>query len=171
MQMLERSSILWNYLPSDIRGLIEDGEKLVEFAQTSGSHGATDFSYIVFPFSKAYEGFLKRFFLDLDIIKEDEYYGDDIRIGRILNPTFMVEKQNIFEKLCSLPEGDKKLAEGLWMAWRHGRNQVFHYFPHNFRRLTFEDAFAIIQELLTAMNTAVEGCKLRVVKPHVETIV
>lgn len=83
MQKIDRNSNLWNYLSSDLKGLIEDGEKIIDHAIKHGENGSSDFSYIVFNFAKAYEGFLKHLFLDLGFIQEDDYYGDDIRIGLI----------------------------------------------------------------------------------------
>lgn len=158
MQKISRKSALWDYLPPDIEGLIIDGEKLIEHANKHGAHASTDFSYLVFPFSKAYEGFLKKFFLDLDIIQEDEYYGDDIRIGRILNPYFIRDHERLFERLCKPSVGKEDLVEKMWLAWKKGRNQVFHYFPHNFRRLNYKEALELVDAIIEVMHLAVEGC-------------
>lgn len=163
MQVIDRKSPLWDYLPEEIKGLIVDGEALVDQAKNQ-QEMISDFSYLVFPFSKAYEGFLKRFFLDLDLINEDEYYSDDIRIGRILNPHFMKSEGNIFDKICDdentkIKEG-REVAEKLWAIWKRGRNLVFHYFPHNFRRLSYEEAVEIVKDLVDAMETAVVECGL-----------
>jgi len=149
MKLIERRSALWTYLSNDIRGLISDGELLVGQVQDI-SNKVSDYSFLVFPFSKAYEGFLKKMFLDLILIREDEYYGDDIRIGRILNPGFVHEHANVFKKLAT------STAEDLWKIWKRGRNQVFHYFPHNFRKLNYEEAVEIIEDLIVAMSRAVK---------------
>ena len=159
MDLVNRKSALWQYLPSEIKGLIEDGEKILAHAHEH-QENLSDFSYLVFPFSKAYEGFLKRLFLDLDLIREDEYYGDEIRIGRILNPHFMKEKGNVFNKLCSKTGNGNDIVQQLWETWREGRNEVFHYFPHNFRRLSYKEASKIIQDILRAMESAVGSCYL-----------
>jgi hypothetical protein len=160
MQTIDRESALWEYLPDEIRGLITDGEELIDHAVKHGENGSTDFSYLVFSFSKAYEGFLKRLFLDLDLIQEDAYYGDDIRIGRILNPGFLKDKKNIFGKLCKPNHTGEDVAHKMWSIWRKGRNQVFHYFPHNFRRLSYDESLEIITEIIDAMSSAVASCKL-----------
>lgn len=161
MQVISRNSPLWQYLPSEIKGLIEDGEELLDHAIKHGDGSASDFSYLVFSFSKAYEGFLKRMFLDLDLIQEDEYYGDDIRIGRILNPSYLRENRNIFTQLCDPKHTGENIAKRMWEIWRRGRNQVFHYFPHNFRRLSYEEALSIIDEMISTMEAAVSTCSLR----------
>lgn len=158
MEVIERNSQLWNYMPSDIQGLIEDGEELIDHAIKHGHGASTDFSYLVFPFAKAYEGFLKRLFLDLDLIQEDDYYGDDIRIGRILNPGYIKDNKNVFGRLCDPRHAGEDVATKLWMTWKSGRNQVFHYFPHNFRRLSYDEAMTIITEVIESMSAAVVSC-------------
>ncbi len=165
MEVFDKNSALWTYLPEEIKGLFLDGEQLLDHAEHHKGK-TSDFSYLVFPFSKGYEGFLKRFFLDMGLIREDEYYSNDIRIGRILNPNFIKEKDNVFIKICrdnkTTPREGRKIAEDLWNIWRRGRNQVFHYFPHNFRRLTHEEALEIISQMVTSMENAVLGCKLNI---------
>ncbi|OGC45524.1 hypothetical protein A2V49_04840 [candidate division WWE3 bacterium RBG_19FT_COMBO_34_6] len=153
MQLIDRNSSLWSYLTDDLKGLISDGEILLE-QNNQAQNNLTDYSYLVFLFSKAYEGFLKKLFLDLKFIREDEYYGDDIRIGRILNPRFLDEHENVFKKLVSNEGTGEQLAAHLWELWKLGRNQVFHYFPHNFRRLSYQEAFDIIRDLIGGMEDA-----------------
>lgn len=160
MQKIDRNSALWNYLSTDLKGLIEDGEKIIDHAIKHGENGSSDFSYTVFNFAKAYEGFLKHLFLDLGFIQEDDYYGDDIRIGRVLNPSFMKDNKNIFGMLCDPKHAGEDVATKMWEVWRKGRNQVFHYFPHNFRRLSFDEAMGLVDDFVFAMNAAVESCKL-----------
>lgn len=155
MNFIDRKSKLWKYLPEEIRGLLEDGEKLsVECHSLSGN--VSDYSYLVFPFAKAYEGFLKQLFLDLDLIHEEDFYSDDIRIGRILNPIFIGKPFSVYEKLKKHSKSGEAVVERLWNIWTHGRNQLFHYYPHNFRRLSKEDADKTIKEMIECMNIAVE---------------
>lgn len=156
MEVIKRDSITWEYLSEEIQGLIVDGELLLDHAKDH-MESISDYSYLVFPFSKAYEGFLKRLFLDLDLMREDEYYSDEIRIGRVLNPNYMKEKENVFYRLC----GSKEVAKVLWDVWKRGRNQVFHYFPHNFRRLGYDEALGLIKDIVFAMNRAIMACKLK----------
>lgn len=163
MEIVGKESDLWEYLPKDIKNLVKDGEDLISHVHSKRNE-ISDFSYLVFPFAKAYEGFLKSFFLDLGLIKEDDYYSNDIRIGRILNPHFINKKGNIFSKICDHPKTRRDegriLAEKLWAIWRRGRNQVFHYFPHNYKRLSYDEAISIIENLAEAMAAAVKGCSL-----------
>jgi len=161
MVLIERNRPLWKYLPDEIQGLIADGETLVNFVLSNDkSHEISDLSFMVFPFAKAYEGFLKKLFLDIGMIQPDEYYGDDIRIGRILNPSYLAEKGNVFAKFCEGTPDKKVLSQKLWDAWKQGRNSVFHYFPHNFKKLDFDEAMDLIRGFVDAMETAVENCNI-----------
>ncbi len=164
MELISRESFLWGYLESDIRGLIADGELLFDLVEEKDK-GTTDFSYLVFSFSKAYEGFLKKLFLDMQIINEKDYYGDDVRIGRILSPKYREDHHEVFDKSClenSAEEDDtgKDLGDRLWETWHRGRNRVFHYFPHNFRRLSYTEALDIVRQVVSQMEEAVRVCCL-----------
>ena len=158
MQVIARNSKLWKYLSSEVRDLIEDGEIVLSFVYEN-KHRAeiSDYSFIVFPFAKAYEGFLKKFFWDVGLITEDEYYGDEIRIGRLLNPSYE-DKSSIYNKVCKKTGASKDIPKRLWNAWKRGRNMVFHYFPHNFKKLRYEESLDIINDLINAMAQVVSVC-------------
>ncbi len=150
--LIDRTSRLWIYLDNDLKGLVLDGEELLEDVKRH-EKTISDYSYLVFPFSKAYEGFLKRLFLDLKLIDKADFYGDSIRIGRILNPSFKHEKASVYNALHKhLP--DRDLSEHLWTVWRNGRNLVFHYYPHNFRKLTYREAENLVGDIIGAMEFA-----------------
>jgi hypothetical protein len=159
--MIEETSRLWQYLSPDMQALVRDGEYLVEDSihhttPLLASGGApTDFSYLVFPFAKLYEGFLKKLFIDAAIITEREYHSDHYRIGKALSPN-MVRRlgDRSAYKQISDRYGDQ-LAARLWNTWKEGRNLVFHYFPHNYRSLTRPAAVEIINQLVGTMSEAV----------------
>lgn len=160
MQVLPRHTFLWEYLSDYQKALIMDGEMLLEHSNLLKKN-VSDYSFLVFPFSKAYEGFLKKFFLDIGLIKQDEYYSDEIRIGRLLNPGYMKKNGGgLYFSLCKHEKGGQELSDVLWGVWKKGRNEVFHYFPHNFKKLTYEEALGIIQEVVKAMELAVTQCQL-----------
>lgn len=170
MQVIGRDSLLWKYISEDTRGLIMDGEMLLDHAGKV-PHEVSDYSYLVFPFAKAYEGFLKTLFLDLKLIKKSDYYGDDIRIGRILNPHFKSKKYSVYSKLCRHNGINEEIPEKLWKMWKKGRNQVFHYFPHNFRKLSYQEALQIIRGFAEAMATVIEKCGIEVLEEKISTLV
>lgn len=163
MPLVAHDSVLWKYLSPELRDLIKDGESLVQFASNSrGVYAISDFSFIVFPFSKAYEGFLKMFLLDIGLIHEEEYYSDSIRIGRILNPHFSHEQDNVFNRICNKSRSNRgsEISHRLWEVWQRGRNRVFHYFPHNFRKLSYEEAMEIVNDLVGVMTVAASECRV-----------
>ncbi len=157
---MSRKSALWSYLEPDLQGLIQDGEMLLDYAESMKGK-VSDYSFLVFSFSKAYEGFLKKLFLDLGIMREDEYYSDEIRIGRVLNPHYINEHGHYYKALCLHEKGGESYALHLWDIWHKGRNQVFHYFPHNFRSLSLNEALEIIHNIVEAMQNAVGKCDLK----------
>ncbi|MEN9389689.1 MAG: hypothetical protein RLY61_773 [Candidatus Parcubacteria bacterium] len=160
MHIVNRHTFLWSYLSDYQKGLIVDGEMLLDHLHLF-KHDISDYSFLVFPFSKAYEGFLKKFFLDIGLIKQDAYYSDDIRIGRLLNPgTTKRSGGDLYLLLCKHERGGKELSDILWDAWKKGRNEVFHYFPHNFKKLNYDEAISLITQIAAAMEIAVTQCDL-----------
>ena len=83
IDIIDKKSKLWIYMPEEIRGLILDGEfLLLDCHATSGK--VSDYSYLVFPFSKAYEGFLKQIFLDMGLIREEDFYVIPLPMSQLL---------------------------------------------------------------------------------------
>ncbi len=153
--MIEESSILWHYLLPDMRALLRDGEFLVEDSARHTDAPPTDFSYVVFPFAKLYEGFLKKLFLDAGIIGERDYHSDHFRIGKVLSPNLVrrLGPRSAYGEISK--RFNNELAARLWHAWKEGRNMVFHYFPHNFRRLTRVQAIELASTLTNTMAESV----------------
>jgi hypothetical protein len=50
--------------------------------------------------------------------------------------------------------GSEELANEVWECWKIGRNQVFHYFPHNIKALTFDEAEQVISQIIKTMSDA-----------------
>ena len=74
-----------------------------------------DYSFVVFPASKAYEGFLKKLFLDLGFIDEQTYHGRRFRVGKALNPSLDRRKyknESFYDKTVDYC-GEKDLADTL----------------------------------------------------------
>lgn len=154
--MIPNSSRLWQYLGPDMRALLRDGEFLVEDSARHTDAPPTDFSYVVFPFAKLYEGFLKKLFLDAGIISERDFHSDHFRIGKVLSPNLArrLGPRSAYGAI-SLKFG-AGLAARLWHTWKEGRNLVFHYFPHNFRRLNRTEAVELVDTLTNTMKESVE---------------
>lgn len=116
----------------------------------------SDYSFIVFPMAKAYEGFLKQYLFQLRLLSSEEYQGRRFRIGRALNPdlrTNQRDEQWLYDdvvRLCS-----HELGQQLWGTWLQCRNRVFHYFPSaKTKRLTLLQAGEYLALMVTTMTEA-----------------
>lgn len=136
------------YLSEQQYLLISDVENI--FLCLKDNH-INDYSFVVAPAAKAYEGYLKDFFLKLDIIDQYNYESDRFRVGKTLNPSLRYRRFSIYKKLADLHQDGEELAEKLWTAWKQGRNEIFHYFPKNIKKLTREEAETRVNLILKAI--------------------
>lgn len=154
--MMQPSSLLWQYLSITQRQLALDGQLLLADRKNHPNEELSDYSYLVFPFAKLYEGFLKQLFRDLEIISEREYESTHFRLGKVLSPN-LIRRLGIKSAYGAVTKRyGPHLSEVLWNTWKQGRNLVFHYFPHNVRRLSLEEATNIIHMIVDTMNEAVD---------------
>lgn len=137
------------YLSADQKKLTQDVEILL--GKLKDQNDLSDYSFLVSPISKAYEGYLKDFFYKLNIIDQYNYASDRFRVGKTLNPSLRYKRFSIFQKLSDLDEKGEELAELLWDAWKYGRNEIFHYFPNKVKNITFSDAEARIYLVTNAI--------------------
>lgn len=128
--------------------LINDVQSVLK--KLEGDH-INDYSFLVSPIAKAYEGYLKDFFLKTRIIDKYNYESDRFRVGKTLNPSLRYKRFSIYQKLANLNEEGEELAEKLWTAWKYGRNEIFHYFPNKIKYLTRDEAEDRIKMLLEAI--------------------
>lgn len=159
--MITEGSPLWQYLSSAQRVLAADGAFLLRDSAVHRDQEPTDYSYLVFPFAKLYEGFLKQLFLDLGIIGMRDYESDRYRIGKALSPHLVRRLRGRSAYGALEQRFGASLAIQLWDAWKEGRNLVFHYFPHNLRALSHEQAQRVIAKLILAMEQAVLKTQVR----------
>ena len=157
----------WNYLEEDLRELINQSFLLLDTAENWKEHlppGSEfhDYAFVVFPAAKAYEGFLKRLFLDLEFITQEEFKGKRFRVGKALNPSLdrrRYKDQSVYDKIINFC-GGKELAESLWIAWKEGRNLLFHWFPNEKNAITLSEAKQKVDMIINAMNFAFKECKI-----------
>lgn len=142
------------YLSPDQDSLIADIEIIRN--RLSETDAISDYSFLVSPIAKAYEGYLKDFFLKIGIIDKYSYESDRFRVGKTLNPSLRYKRFSIFQKLADIHEEGEQLAEELWTAWKFGRNELFHYFPNNLKKINRADAEDRIDLLLKAIIKAGE---------------
>ena len=140
------------YLSENQDRLVSDVEIILN--RLKNEDNISDFSFLVAPIAKAYEGFLKDFFLKLGIISDNEYESDRFRVGKTLNPSLRYKRFSVFQKLADYHQQGEELAETLWDAWKFGRNEIFHYFPSSFKSLSQNEAEDRISLVLRAIIKA-----------------
>ena len=176
MDLKLENKVWWSYIEEDLQELLVASEFLANTVRSwggdlpAGSKVFHDYSFVVFPAAKAYEGFLKKVFLDMKFITNEDYHGKRFRIGKALNPFLEKEYRNsesVYDKLVKycrgLPAGrqGKELADKLWEAWTQGRNTVFHWFPDEKRAISFQEAEEKIKLIISAMDMAFDGCIIK----------
>ncbi len=121
-----------------------------------------DFSFIVFPMAKAYEGFLKKVLLDLNLISHKVYYGRRFRIGRALNPDVSLKQRDkwwLYDDLTRML--NEELAQEIWQTWLQCRNHVFHFFPDGGKALSFDEATGCLNKMQDVMEATIKLMKKR----------
>ena len=161
-ELINRQSPLWNYLLPEQKEIVSDCEKLIEDANLHPKK-LTDYSYIVFPMAKVYEGFLKKFLLDTGLIHLQQYQSYHLRIGKVLNPNLPdhLRIEGLYDKICS-QVGSKDIADRFWQTWKKGRNLLFHYFPGNLQKISLDQSVGITQEIVATMSDALTACPMPV---------
>lgn len=166
MEALQQK-VWWNYLETDLQKLFETSFFLINTVKSwgadlpGGEEKFDDYAFVVFPAAKAYEGFLKKMFLDLKFITEEDYYGKHFRIGKSLNPSLPKEirTQEVYGKIVTHC-GGKELADKLWEAWSLCRNIPFHWFPDEKNVVTLDEAVEKVDMIVSAIDKAFTDCKL-----------
>ena len=149
----------WNFLEDDLQELLKESLLLENLFQEkinlNNNEEFHDYSFVVFPAAKAYEGFLKKLFLELGFIKEADYFGKHFRIGKSLNPFLPeeLEKESVYKKLVDF-SGNEKLAAFLWETWKLSRNSTFHWFPNEKNAINFGEAERRIKMIISAIDEA-----------------
>lgn len=148
---------LRGFLGLELVPLWTDGEKLL----ASVTAGFTDYSFVVFPLAKVYEGFLKKLFLAIGAITESQYNNDRWRVGRALNLELEKEfrhVESVYDRIVA--HAGVEIADEMWRVWKRGRNQVFHFWPGRSEPLSLEKAKEIGREIETVMEKSLEECKI-----------
>lgn len=149
----------------DLRELFNQSILLIKIFANEEYDGKNfhDYSFIVFPAAKAYEGFLKTLFKDLGFISENEFYSKRFRIGKALNPSLEKElrsRESVYDKLVEYC-GGKELSDKLWDTWTSGRNILFHWFPHEKNAISYTEAKVTVLKILDTMDLAFKECKIK----------
>src|SRR5438477_11675894 len=80
---------MWGYLSQGQQDLLTEGQYLMNDVIKDHAYNFKDYSFLIFPFAKAYEGFLKKLFLDLKFISHLDYISDHYRLGKFMSPNLL----------------------------------------------------------------------------------
>lgn len=150
--LVDKKSAFWSYLSQGQKDLVEEGLYLMNDIVRDHAYQFKDYSFLVFPFAKSYEGFLKKIFRDKNLISRLDYISDHLRLGKMMSPN-LIGKLGPDSLYVKLEDGySKDLADKIWNIWKNGRNQVFHYFPHNTKAINFSQARGICMDILRTME-------------------
>lgn len=121
-----------------------------------------DYSFVVFPMAKAFEGFLKKVLVDMDLAGEQMVYSHHFRIGKSLNPDLPIKYRRddwLYGKIDEVfgRSGDNNLATDLWSVWKEGRNLLFHYFPDHQEFISLGEAGEMLERIVGVMERVVES--------------
>ncbi len=159
MHISQLNPPFWTYLSGMQKDLILQGDCLMQNVVSKICYNFKDYSFLIFPYAKAYEGYLKQLFLDVQFITEEDYVSNHFRLGKYLSPHLIdhLGDQSLYAQIRNSSTRD--LAELIWQTWKTGRNQIFHYYPHNNKLVSYEDAQEIAQQILQVMEKAYEDLK------------
>ena len=151
----------WTYLDEDLQELLLQSFDLLRVSRELESYH--DYSFIVFPASKAYEGFLKKIFYDMGFISLEDYEGTRFRIGKALNPSLEQDARGdqwVYGKLEQFCNG-KDLPDTLWKTWKECRNLVFHWFPREAKAIARDEARDKLTQIIWAIDSVFRECKIK----------
>ena len=132
----------WKYLTDPMRDLAGESFILLE-REEKLQEGLHDYSFVVFPMAKAYEGFLKKLFVDL----------------KALNPNLPKRYQWdwVYDRLTLACKGEETAME-MWEVWKKARNRTFHFFPDHHEFISLEQAKELIGEIADVMEKSLIQC-------------
>ena len=152
--LINKESKFWLYLSQGQKDLLSEGLYLMDDIIRDQAYQFKDYSFLVFPFAKAYEGFLKQIFRDKDLISRLDYISDHLRLGKLMSPNLIgkLGDKSLYKKIQE--RYSQELADKVWNVWKSGRNQIFHYFPHNFKAISFNESRELSLKILKTMEEA-----------------
>ena len=156
-----KGKIWWDYVHEDLKELLSESLLLLE-KDAHWEEKFHDYSFVVFPAAKAYEGFLKKLFLDLGFITQEDFYGKRFRVGKALNPALpkrIREEEGGYDKIVEFCNGHE-LADRLWEAWKKCRNETFHWFPEEKNAISLEESGQKVAMVIETMDLAFKECKV-----------
>jgi len=150
----------FNKLNSTQKKLLKQSFYLLKLVQKDNLK-LFDYSFLVVPAAKAYEGYLKKWLFDLDLISRHDFEEEFFRIGKALNP----ELENIarLKKECLYNEISEKCGERtaqfLWRTWKRCRNRLVHYFEKEKQNFNLQQAKERLKQIVAAIELSSQFSK------------
>jgi len=135
------------FLDNNQRKLLHDSLLIKTIFTASDSYKIfnsllNDFSIMVFPLAKGFEGYIKKLFLTIGLITEKEIKDDPYKsIGKIINNEDKLKMKLIDKKRY------KSIPKLLSVQWDLSRNIIFHYDLDQPEIINKEDAFKKIEDI------------------------
>jgi hypothetical protein len=154
-----KNEAFWSYLDESEKELLGESFLLLS-REEQDNHTWHDYSFVVFPAAKAFEGFLKKLFFDLGFLSQQQYQGDRYRIGRALNPNLEKElrAESAYDQLAKYCD-NPGLPDFLWQTWKNSRNLLFHWFPWHKNCISLSEARERVEMIVEAMRMATTSCR------------
>lgn len=110
------------FLGKEILQLRLDTQKLIELNDLEDNN-FYDYSFIIQPYAKAFEGFLKKVLVELKIVGLEEFKVDpSIPINKFFNPKDGIVKDNLPDK-----KRDKAIPSVIFSVYQECRNDILHF--------------------------------------------
>lgn len=116
-----------------------------------------DYSFVVFPFAKAFEGVLKKILVEAGFLKEGELLEDpSLSINKYFNP---VGNQKILESVKDKTR-DKAIPYVIYSTYQECRNQIIHYDSYRDNRVkSLDEARFYLERIEDAIEKAYDAFK------------
>jgi len=153
----------YEYLDESMKDLVDMAYYIYD-REAMRSEELHDYSFVVFPMAKAFEGYLKKYLHDIGLISTKEMMSKHLRIGSSLNP----DLPKIFRRegwlvddltrFCqrSTEAAHHKLADLLWNTWVKCRNRLFHYYPEHIEFISLSEAWNRLNMVKDAMAACMD---------------
>lgn len=142
------------YIGNDLLELLEDGYRMInDFNKDKGTLSfpqVSDYSFLILPTAKAYEGILKKILINKGMLKEEGLKNNpNVNVGSFFNP---LGNEAVF-KILRDKARDKSIPHVIYSTYQECRNQLLHYDLYRDNRVkSIDEARFIYQRIIDAIN-------------------
>ena len=149
-----------NFIGEELLDLYEDSVKIFEDYNKEiekSLHNMSDYSFLVLPMAKVYEGILKRVLVKTKILKEEDLLSNPtINVGGYFNP---IGNHKIFDRLKDKAR-DKTVPHIIYSTYQECRNNILHYDSYKDNRIkNIKDAEFYARRIMHAIDKVYESFK------------